>query len=680
MTMPPEARAAAPLRPWSKAVPRWLGVVAAALLAACGGSGDDATLSTRDDSATLTWNTTAEVDVLANDAAQGGTLALVGLEQPAHGRAEIVDGRILYTPQAGWFGRDRLTYTAGAAGLTRDATLDLTVQAQLVLRGRVDDAPLAGAAVTASVGTQRATANADADGAFVVELLPDAPEAVVRLEAAGAGRQAAVRLVGLAGSAGTLAAAADAGGVVDTTAAPGLRVSPLTTAAAALMGADAGGEPGTADALQRARDRLDGDALLSLATLLRLVAGDGEPLPAGVADTWALLRDAGASAAMRRGLQAEGRWYAAYQATLAAAPAQRFVGPASGSATVVTAGAAGSVAGGERFELSAGGGGSASAVQGTQAVTWSVGADGALVVRYAPARHLYDGFAPDDGTMRRYELTETRLAPLGSGFARAVQTVRSVYVDGPSAGSVADPATAGEPSVVALFDRLDAYPLAADALAAGRRWAGVATLAAPSAERGAGADLLEVTATGSARLWLSQANRTLALADGGFVLTAADGTAWRYRRLAPAGADGLETWLVQSGSGAAAWSEVLRLRPLPAALPADAAALARTWRWEPGAGSDAVDYVLRADGSASVAGGAAQWLLRSDGELRITRETRNDGIDRYAQWWPVALADGRLVVLRRTVFVNSGDDPNVAAALADVPLSLQVLADAGPAP
>jgi hypothetical protein len=54
----------------------------------------------------------AAIDVLGNDVDKDGdVLSLDGiLKAPRHGIAEIIDGSVLYTPDADWHGKDKLTY------------------------------------------------------------------------------------------------------------------------------------------------------------------------------------------------------------------------------------------------------------------------------------------------------------------------------------------------------------------------------------------------------------------------------------------------------------------------------------------------------------------------------------------------------------------------------------------
>lgn len=106
------------------------------------------------------------IDVLAGlQDPDGGTLTLVGVTQPEHGTVEIVDGKLVYTPEPGWSGSVTFTYTVsdGQGGLTTSSvTLDVPAAAtapaptapaatapaaageQLAITGAAGVAPLAG--------------------------------------------------------------------------------------------------------------------------------------------------------------------------------------------------------------------------------------------------------------------------------------------------------------------------------------------------------------------------------------------------------------------------------------------------------------------------------------------------------------------------------------------------------
>jgi hypothetical protein len=73
------------------------------------------------------------VHVLANDKAQGGTLALRAAGAAAHGSVAISGAAIIYTPAAGFAGADRFTYTITNGHGTSTATVTVTVTAPLVV-------------------------------------------------------------------------------------------------------------------------------------------------------------------------------------------------------------------------------------------------------------------------------------------------------------------------------------------------------------------------------------------------------------------------------------------------------------------------------------------------------------------------------------------------------------------
>ncbi len=82
---------------------------------------------TADDSAILDEGTSVDVDVLANDSGPG-TLGIESYDQPSHGTASLVSGKIRYTPAVGYFGSDSLAYTATNGTDTDTARVFFTVQ------------------------------------------------------------------------------------------------------------------------------------------------------------------------------------------------------------------------------------------------------------------------------------------------------------------------------------------------------------------------------------------------------------------------------------------------------------------------------------------------------------------------------------------------------------------------
>lgn len=89
-----------------------------------------------DDAAGTTAGTPVEIDVLANDDANGDPLAITSIGVPAHGTATLLDNgtpddpsddRVLYTAEAGFVGQDSFTYAVANAQGADTATVTVTV-------------------------------------------------------------------------------------------------------------------------------------------------------------------------------------------------------------------------------------------------------------------------------------------------------------------------------------------------------------------------------------------------------------------------------------------------------------------------------------------------------------------------------------------------------------------------
>ena len=92
-----------------------------------------------DDVAETPEDTPVTIAVLANDSdGDGDTLTVLEASAPAHGAVRLTDtGTVEYTPEPGYHGSDRFTYTVGdGSGLTAQAAVEVTVLA-------VNDPPLA---------------------------------------------------------------------------------------------------------------------------------------------------------------------------------------------------------------------------------------------------------------------------------------------------------------------------------------------------------------------------------------------------------------------------------------------------------------------------------------------------------------------------------------------------------
>lgn len=83
------------------------------------------------DAAATTEDTPVAIDVLANDRdPEGAPLTIIAFNPGAHGSVALVDGKLVYTPDADWSGTDSFNYTVqDRAGLMAGATVTVTVAA-----------------------------------------------------------------------------------------------------------------------------------------------------------------------------------------------------------------------------------------------------------------------------------------------------------------------------------------------------------------------------------------------------------------------------------------------------------------------------------------------------------------------------------------------------------------------
>ena len=271
----------------------------ATLIAGCGGGHGDSTpvptpsaviVTTAGDVKSVDWNAPATIDVLANDSASRGALTLGTVTGAEHGTTVVSNGKIIYTPAAGFFGTEKLSYTVSAdGGATGKADAVVTVEAVMTLNGNASDNPIANGSVTATVGTRTFTAPTDASGNFILPLRTSATGDFVTLVASGAGTQSTVKLASLVGDTASLAKSA-ASGQVSMAAVPAIGVTHITSAFMALATKSNGGvAPATAQQLKDAAPKIDIADVMRLATAIKLSADNGVALPAGVTDTLAMV-------------------------------------------------------------------------------------------------------------------------------------------------------------------------------------------------------------------------------------------------------------------------------------------------------------------------------------------------------------------------------------------------------
>ncbi|WP_425053624.1 Ig-like domain-containing protein [Psychromarinibacter sp. S121] len=85
-----------------------------------------------DDTTNAIVDTPVEIDVLANDTdPDGDTLTILSVEDGTSGTTAIVDGKVVYTPDAGFIGTDTFTYiTEDGAGESAQGTVEVIVTAE----------------------------------------------------------------------------------------------------------------------------------------------------------------------------------------------------------------------------------------------------------------------------------------------------------------------------------------------------------------------------------------------------------------------------------------------------------------------------------------------------------------------------------------------------------------------
>jgi len=265
-----------------------LNLLPALLLAACGGGHvDDPKANAAADTFTVDWNQAAALDVQANDSSSGAAAEISLTVQPQHGVATVEGKQIRYTPAAGYFGPDKLSYRLRADTASSSADVTLAVQASLSLSGVVSDGPLAKALVKATVGSQTLSTQADEAGRYTIKLKSSNPADFISLSAQGQGSQSTVVLSALAGELGGLAANASSDGAINAQAA--LNITHISSAVAELI-QQAASAPSSDAQLAQQTALLDSQALLQAAALIKLVVDEGVALPEGAATTQALLK------------------------------------------------------------------------------------------------------------------------------------------------------------------------------------------------------------------------------------------------------------------------------------------------------------------------------------------------------------------------------------------------------
>ncbi len=619
--------------------------VLATALAACGGGGGSAapappSIKAVDDSFDVPAGAPANLAVLANDTATGGTAQLTIATHPARGTLTVQGMSLSYTPDPGFYGVDQFTYRVDVGSASGVAAVRLTVEAALELSGNVTPSAGNGMEVVAQVGERQFTATTDAQGAYKIIVKSSRADAFVSLNARGTETKASLAMGSLVGDFGVLLAAAD-GSRLNAAKWPALSLDALSSARQGLL-AQRGSLPADTAALRRAIPRINPDDLIDTVTQFRRVAEGGASLPEGVPTTLKLVSEARA---------------------LAAAHSQALAGTDGFSGMSPTVSAVADVS-----PPAVGAQGSLLAVLGTSNLVFELKPDGSASFFVfngrtggpdrVSGRWAYEGdalritvtdnYVGHEWTYRGFLLRKVRNADPQSRPELLLSEHASYRFcsTGPVAPACEFAWSAWKP-VISFDVQRDKLPLTMADFAANTRWAGVA---APNGV-GQAICLCPYAQSTTFNGTLSFGATTGQLIAGSLQFSGTDpfngNYAQRYTRLWQ-GDDNIEYWLTESEI-----EGVVRNRELRAVVKApearlDAAKAARRWLI-PGApgqlnpSESAGQEVLRSDGSwrtvvgsTSVENPSRTWKLSSDGtELLLL----NNGF-RLAEYYIVAAIPG----------------------------------------
>lgn len=539
---------------------RYLASIGFCLLAlsACGGGGSSATtavapvaLSLVADDASVSWNKPSSIPVLQNDSASRGSLTLSAVGAPAHGSAKLLGSAIEYTPNAGYFGPDTLSYTAqGEGGVQASASVNIRVSADLKISGVVSDGPIANAQLGITLGAQTFNTVAAADGSYSLTLKLDKPEDMISIVATGVGAQSKVKLQSLVSDAATLAKLVNSQGEVNAAAAPSLNVSHLSSALAVLVLQDKLNQmPKTQSELETSVFNVSIDEQLNMATAIKLIVDKGIALPAGVADTLALVNNSAILAKLIK--EQEVMFLAAYGEILKirGTDLAPVFAPLKTQSLVYFHGndALGS---GIVIDYQPNGSASVHTVDGTHAATWSLLTGKLWVKLITPYTVLETDSSTGEAILSELDgyYFSSLAGSLDSGNVLISQIGKSTVQDGPNAGKVNLYDGSENAKLNKVMDIANSIPFTSSDFNIGTRWAGIADTASIAVRNGrTNADIFEVTGNNSGRMQRGALDLTWSLAGGKLSLSGATAST-SFIRLTKNARTGTEVWLMSDGN------------------------------------------------------------------------------------------------------------------------------------
>lgn len=165
------------------------------------------------DKALVQNNEKMTIDVLANDTDKDSDQLTISaiISQPKSGTVEIIDNKIVYTPQTDVATTETITYEVSDGKLTAEANIDVTVNHTMTLSGLVTDSPIANALVSITIGEDVFEVEADAEGNYALPITINDMSALIFIKAKGnpANGQENVELIAVVGKTSSLLASID---------------------------------------------------------------------------------------------------------------------------------------------------------------------------------------------------------------------------------------------------------------------------------------------------------------------------------------------------------------------------------------------------------------------------------------------------------------------------------------
>ncbi len=215
----------------------------------------------------------------------GDTLEIKSLGEPKGGTVSSSGLTVTYDPDDGFAGTESIDVTITDGTDDVSGTITITAYQGMSISGQVVDEPIPGARVKVEIGGEVFEAVADSEGNYVLEIQTLSLDSYVKVTATGAegSESDGIELVSLLGEIGTMLEAAGAdraiGGEGDNSA----NVTNVTTARYVLaIEANEGQEITSDDEMETAEKSIDGDKLLEIAAVIKVVLDNPDhDLPEG---------------------------------------------------------------------------------------------------------------------------------------------------------------------------------------------------------------------------------------------------------------------------------------------------------------------------------------------------------------------------------------------------------------